>query len=86
VVDRVPVPATLLAALTDLVKWLDVTKMPSMIIGGVAASILGQPRLTMRHADVVAVRQWVREFATAMSMSDMLDEFDKVVARSKSTR
>ena len=42
--------------------------------------------LLMRHADVVAVRQWVREFATAMSMSDMLDEFDKVVARSKSTR
>jgi hypothetical protein len=28
----------------------------------------------------------VREFATAMSMSDMLDDFDKVVARSKSTR
>jgi hypothetical protein len=195
VVDRVP--ATLLAALADLVKWLDDTKMPSMIIGGVAASVLGQPRLTqdvdalailpeadwanavsaaarhgilprienpldfarrsrvllMRHAesgididvtfgrlsfeqaaidnsethdigglrvrlprvedllimkavarrpkdlqdiegllaahpdaDVVAVRQWVREFATAMNMSDMLDDFDKVVARSKSRR
>jgi hypothetical protein len=38
------------------------------------------------EADVVAVRQWVREFATAMSMSDMLDDFDKVVSRSKSTR
>jgi hypothetical protein len=195
VADRVP--ATLLAALADLVKWLDVTKAPFMVIGGVAASILGRPRLTqdvdaltilpeadwanvvstaashgilprienpldfarrsrvllMRHAasginidltfgrlpfeqaaidhsenhdigglrvrlprvedllimkaiarrpkdlqdiegllaahpeaDVVAVRQWVREFATAMSMSDMLDDFDKVVARSKSTR
>lgn len=194
-VDRVP--ATLLAALADLVKWLDATKMPSMIIGGVAASVLGRPRLTqdvdalailpeadwanavstaahhgihprienpldfarrsrvllMRHAesgididvtfgrlsfertaidnseihdigglrvrlprvedllimkavarrpkdlqdiegllaahpdaDVVAVRQWVREFATAMTMSDMLDDFDNVVARSKSTR
>jgi hypothetical protein len=195
VVDRVP--ATLLAALADLVKWMDVTKMPSMVIGGVAASVLGQPRLTqdvdvlailpeadwanavstaashgilprienpldfarrsrvllMRHAesgididltfgrlafeqaaidnseihnigglrvrlprvedllimkaiarrpkdlqdiegllaahpeaDVVAVRQWVREFATAMTMSDMLDDFDKVVARNKSRR
>jgi predicted nucleotidyltransferase len=195
VVDRVH--ATLLAALADLVKWLDDAKMPSMIIGGVAASVLGRPRLTqdvdalailpeadwadavstaahhgihprienpldfarrsrvllMRHvesgididltfgrlsfeltaidhseihdvggvrvrlprvedllimkaiarrpkdlqdiegllaanpdADVVAVRQWVREFATAMSMSDMLDDFDKVVARSRSTR
>jgi hypothetical protein len=44
VADRVP--ATLLAALADLVKWLDDTRMPSMIIGGVAASVLGQPRLT----------------------------------------
>ena len=195
VVDRVP--ATLLGALADLVKWLDAAKIPSMVIGGVAASVLGQPRLTqdvdalailpeaewadavttaagfgiiprientldfarrsrvllMRHApsgididltfgrlsfeqtaidnsqiydiggvrvrlprvedllimkaiarrpkdlldiegllaarpdaDLVAVRQWVREFATAMSMSDMLDDFDNVVARSKSKR
>jgi uncharacterized protein (DUF2336 family) len=37
-------------------------------------------------ADIVAVRRWVREFATAMSMSDMLDDFDKVVVRSKSKR
>jgi hypothetical protein len=37
-------------------------------------------------ADIVAVRRWVRELATAMSMSDMLDDFDKVVARSKSKR
>ena len=35
------------------------------------------------EADVVAVRQWVREFATAMSMSRMLDDFDKVVGASK---
>jgi hypothetical protein len=193
VVDRVP--ATLLAALTDLIKWLDDANIPSMIIGGVAASVLGQPRLTqdvdalailpegewpdavstaaghgilpriekpldfarrsrvllMRHvksgididvifggllfeqaaidnskihdigglrvrlprvedllimkavarrpkdlqdiesllaahpeADVAAVRQWVSEFATAMSTSDMLDDFDKLVARNKS--
>ena len=193
VVDRVP--ATLLAALADLMKWLDATNMPSMVIGGVAASVLGQPRLTqdvdalailpegewanavstaarhgilprienpldfarrsrvllMRHvesgididvifggllfeqaaidnskihdigglrvrlprvedllvmkavarrpkdlqdiegllaahpeADVATVRRWVSEFATAMSTSDMLDDFDKLVARSKS--
>jgi hypothetical protein len=193
VVDRVP--ATLLAALADLMKWLDATNMPSMVIGGVAASVLGQPRLTqdvdalailpegewanavstaarhgilprienpldfarrsrvllMRHvesgididvtfgglsfeqaaidnskihdigglrvrlprvedllimkavarrpkdlqdiegllaahpeADVAIVRQWVSEFATAMSASDMLDDFEKLVARSKS--
>ena len=193
VVDRVP--ATLLAALADLMKWLDAANMPSMVIGGVAASVLGQPRLTqdvdalailpegewanavstaarhgilprienpldfarrsrvllMRHvesgididvifggllfeqsaidnskihdigglrvrlprvedllimkavarrpkdlqdiegllaahpeADVGTVRQWVSEFATAMGTSDMLDDFDKLVARSKS--
>ncbi len=33
--------------------------------------------------DVAAVRRWVSEFATAMSMSDMLDDFDKLVERSK---
>jgi hypothetical protein len=193
VVERVP--ATLLAALTDLIKWLDAARVPSMIIGGVAASILGKPRLTqdvdalailpegewadavstaarhgilpriegpldfarrsrvllMRHveseididvtfggllferaaidnskvhdigglrvrlprvedllimkavarrpkdlqdiqgllaahpeADITTVRQWVSEFATAMSTPDMLDEFDKLVAGSKS--
>ena len=38
------------------------------------------------EADVASARQWVREFATAMSMSDMLVDFDTVVARSKSTR
>jgi hypothetical protein len=192
VVDRVP--ATLLAALADLMKWLDAANMPSMVIGGVAASVLGRPRLThdvdalailpegewanavstaarhgilprienpldfarrsrvllMRHVesgididvtfgglsfeqaaidnskihdigglrvrlprvedllimkavarrpkdlqdiegllaahpevDVATVRHWVSEFATAMSTSDMLDDFDKLVARSK---
>jgi hypothetical protein len=193
VVDRVP--ATLLAALADLMQWLDAANMPSMVIGGVAASVLGKPRLTqdvdalailpegewanavsiaarhgilprienpldfarrsrvllMRHvesgididvtfgglsfeqaaidnskiheigglrvrlprvedllimkavarrpkdlqdiegllaahpdADVAIVRQWVSEFATAMSTPDMLDDFEKLVARSKS--
>jgi hypothetical protein len=80
------VPATLLAALADLMKWLDATNMPSMVIGGVAASVLGQPRLT-QDVDALAiatVRQWVSEFATAMSTSDMLDDFDKLIARSKS--
>jgi hypothetical protein len=41
-----PVPASLLAALADLMKWLDAMKVPSMVIGGVAASVLGEPRLT----------------------------------------
>jgi predicted nucleotidyltransferase len=40
------VPQSLLAALADLAAWLDDTRVPSMIIGGVAASVLGRPRLT----------------------------------------
>ena len=189
------VQASLLSALTDLVRWLDAANTPSMVIGGVAASVLGQPRLTqdvdalailpedrwaslmdeaarfgivprienpldfarrsrvllMKHlasgididvtfgglafeqaavenserhdiagvsvrlprvedllimkaiarrpkdlqdiegllkahpeADVTRVRHWVREFATATGMGDMLDEFDKLLARLKS--
>ena len=141
------VPASLLAALTDLVYWLDAAKVPSMVIGGVAASILGQPRLTQdvdalallpesdwarviaaagRHgivprienplefarrsrvlimkavagrpkdlqdiegllatnpkADIAIARQWFREFATAMTMPGMLEEFNKLVAQRK---
>jgi hypothetical protein len=52
VVDRVP--ANLLAALADLMKWLDAANMPSMVIGGVAASLLGRPRLT-QDADALAI-------------------------------
>jgi len=192
--DRVP--ATLLGALAGLMEWLDAANIPSMVVGGVAASALGRPRLTqdvdalailpegewanalstaashgilpriehpldfarrsrvllLRHAesgididvifgglsfeqaaidnskvhdigglrvrlpriedllvmkavarrpkdlqdiegllaahpeaDVTAVRRWVSEFATAMSMSDMLKDFDHLVARRKST-
>lgn len=61
-----PVPS-LLAALADLVKWLDATQMPSMIIGGVAASILGQPRLT-QDIDVLAIfpdADWAAAIASA---------------------
>lgn len=191
------VQASLLAALADLMSWLDAMSMPSMVIGGVAASILGQPRLTqdvdvltivpeadwasvlagaarfgiapridsvlefarrsrvllLRHpasgidldvifgglafeeaavanskihqvggvnvrlprvedllvmkaiarrpkdiediqglltahpgADIAMVRKWVGEFATAMSMSEILEEFDRLVARRNSRR
>jgi hypothetical protein len=65
VVDRVP--ATLLAALAALVKWMDVTKMPSMVIGGVAASVLGRPRLT-QDVDALAIlpeADWANAVSTA---------------------
>jgi hypothetical protein len=41
-----PSPASLHAALADLAKWLGAARVPAMIIGGVAASALGRPRLT----------------------------------------
>ncbi len=34
-------------------------------------------------ADTDAVRKWVREFAAAAAMSDILEDFDKLLARSQ---
>lgn len=45
---------SLQAALADLAKWLDETRIPAVIIGGVAASVLGRPRLT-RDIDALAI-------------------------------
>lgn len=36
----------LLAVLRDLVAWLEYGKVPGVVIGGLAASLLGRPRLT----------------------------------------
>jgi hypothetical protein len=49
-----PVPASLQAALADVVKWLEAAHIPAMIIGGVAASALGRPRLT-QDIDALAI-------------------------------
>jgi hypothetical protein len=49
-----PIPASLQAALTDVVKWLGAAQIPAMIIGGVAASALGRPRLT-QDIDALAI-------------------------------
>jgi hypothetical protein len=46
------IPSSLQAALTDLVSWLDEANVPSIIIGGVAASVLGQPRLSFEEMAV----------------------------------
>ena len=39
-------PAPLLHALAAVSEWLDAGAIPGAIVGGVAASILGRPRLT----------------------------------------
>jgi predicted nucleotidyltransferase len=96
VADRVP--ATLLAAL-DNGEIHDIgglrVRLPRVEDLLVMKAVARRPKdlqdiegLLAAHpdADVAAVRQWVRKFATAMSMSEMLDDFDKVVARSTSTR
>lgn len=37
-------------------------------------------------ADVETVRRWVREFAAATTMSDLVEDFEKVLARRKGAR
>ncbi|OGQ78349.1 MAG: hypothetical protein A3F90_01865 [Deltaproteobacteria bacterium RIFCSPLOWO2_12_FULL_60_19] len=52
--------APLLAALRDLISWFENTAVHGAIIGGVAASLLGRPRVT-RDVDALAVldeEQW----------------------------
>ncbi|MBI3990201.1 MAG: nucleotidyltransferase [candidate division NC10 bacterium] len=44
----------LLAVLRDLVDWLQTGRVPGVVIGGVAASFLGRPRLT-RDVDVLVL-------------------------------
>jgi hypothetical protein len=34
-------------------------------------------------ADLNIVRQWVQEFATAMTMPDLLEDFEKIAERRK---
>ena len=48
------VDESLQAALADLTKWLDEARILAVVIGGVAASVLGRPRLT-RDIDALAI-------------------------------
>lgn len=49
-----PVASSFLDALRDLVDWLESSRTQAVVIGGVAASILGRPRAT-RDVDVLAL-------------------------------
>ena len=46
--------ALLLAVLSDLLAWLQAGEVPGVVIGGLAASLLGRPRLT-RDVDVLVL-------------------------------
>lgn len=64
-----PVPRLFVTALADLVHWLEAAGVPAMIVGGIAASILGRPRAT-RDIDALAVvpeDQWARLLGSSKS-------------------
>jgi len=46
--------APLLAVLADLIAWLKASEVAGVVIGGLAASLLGRPRMT-RDVDVLVV-------------------------------
>lgn len=62
---REEVLAPLLAALRDLVAWFEAAHVSGLVIGGVAASLLGRPRLT-RDVDAVVLLE-EREWETFLS-------------------
>jgi predicted nucleotidyltransferase len=72
---------SLAGALADVVRWLTDEKIPGVVIGGVAASLLGRPRLT-RDIDALvlgdemgweAVLESARPFGIAPRVDDPLD-------------
>lgn len=61
------VPQLFLTALANLTEWLEAAGVPAMIIGGIAASILGRPRAT-RDIDTLVVvpdDQWTQLVGSA---------------------
>src|SRR6185437_6382554 len=56
---------SLQTALSDVMKWLDASHIPSMIIGGVATSMLGRARLTQDIDALVLLPQ--HDWADALS-------------------
>ena len=77
-------PAPLVQALGAVSEWLESAAVPGAIIGGIAASVLGRPRLT-QDIDILVVlerQEWApflgagREFGFAPRIDDALDFAD----------
>ena len=77
-----PMAAKLVHALCAVLEWLDAGAVSGEIIGGVAASILGRPRLDAEDIDVVVLLEhedWMaflaegREFGFVPRIDDALD-------------
>jgi hypothetical protein len=79
--------APLLAVLRDLVAWLKAGKVPGVVIGGLAASLLGRPRLT-RDVDalvLVSESHWA-EFMGKGVKHGFTPRRDDVLAFAQETR
>lgn len=64
--DKAQFITPLLTALCDLSAWMEAAQTPGVVIGGVAAALLGCPRLT-RDVDAMVILEegkWA-EFSTA---------------------
>jgi hypothetical protein len=79
--------APLLAALRDLVLWFENADIRGAVIGGVAASLLGRPRVT-RDVDALAVldeQQW-EKFLSAGAGFGFVPRRPDVLPFARSTR
>jgi hypothetical protein len=77
----------LLAVLRDLVAWFKAGKVPGVVIGGLAASLLGRPRLT-RDVDALVLvdeGQWAY-FLTAGAGYGFIPRRDDALAFARETR
>ncbi len=77
----------LLAVLRDLVAWLKAGKVPGVVIGGLAASLLGRPRLT-RDVDALVLMDeglWA-DFLTAGAGYGFGPRRDDALAFAQKTR
>ena len=79
--------APLLAVLRDLVDWLKAEKVQGVVIGGLAASLLGRPRLT-RDVDALVLLDeghWA-DFLTAGAGYGFIPRRDDALAFAQQTR
>ncbi|MDD2901682.1 MAG: nucleotidyltransferase [Syntrophales bacterium] len=79
--------APLLLVLRDLMAWLKAGKVPGVVIGGLAASLMGRPRLT-RDVDMLVLvdqGQWP-EFIAAGAKHGFIPRRDDALAFAKETQ
>jgi len=81
------VPPAFLDVLSGLTDWLSAADIPAMVIGGIAASILGRPRAT-RDIDALVIApesKWVEFLASAATygFAPRIDDPLKFAARTR---